>query len=299
MIRDQGTENIIMDYNLYVWENRLSQRNIKAWFNNFKGEVSNADEEQEIALKLLLNFIYYNEREVKYLCKSAYSVFQKEIIKEFILEGHSIDEAKSMFSEYLKRYKFSCIGRPSESGCFILYYFRQINCLPLSFFLERLDDITENTESLILVDDFLGTGDTAVLFWESPIIQNIIKNSQIKLYYMVLSALEIGLNKVKANTNFKIICPQIFGEEYRVFSNSSFIFPQEEKKESAKKVCEFYGNNLEGGKYALGYKGSEALLGFHHNIPNNTLPVIWSDKKGWFPLFPREKKIYKMGDINE
>lgn len=299
MIRDKDTENIIIDYNYFVWENRLSQRNIEAWFNNFKGEVSNAGEEQEIALKLLLNFIYYNEREVKYLCKSAYSIFQKEKIKEFILKVHSVDEAKSLFNKYLKRCKFSHIGRPSESGCFILYYFRQINGLPLSFFLERWDDITENTESLILVDDFLGTGDTAVLFWESSIIQNIIKNSKIELYYMVLSALEIGFNKVKANTNFKIICPQIFGEEYRVFSSFSLVFPQEEKRGSAKKVCEFYGNNLEGKKYALGYKDSETLLGFHHNIPNNTLPVIWSDKKGWASLFPRERKIYKMGGSNE
>jgi hypothetical protein len=33
------------------------------------------------------------------------------------------------------------------------------------------------------------------------------------------------------------------------------------------------------------------LLVFDHNTPNTTLPIIWSNSKGWLPLFPRAAKI--------
>ena len=102
-----------------------------------------------------------------------------------------------------------------------------------------------------------------------------------------------GIDNVKNNTDFKVVCPQIFGDEYEVFSNESLVFTDAEKRDCAKQICESYGNDLEGIDYALGYKGSEALIGFHHNIPNNTLSVIWSSAKGWRPIFPRIGKTYK------
>ena len=289
-------QNLIINYNKYIWEDCISRKGLEDWFNNFKGNVIKPAEEREIARDLVLNFIYYNEKEIKYLCRSAYIMFKQRRIRELVLKRNPIDTAYSLFDSELKskKYRFSYIGRASESGCYILYLFRQINELPLYLFFEDEDEIASDTTSLILVDDFFGTGKTAVDFWKSHLIQNITRKlPSIKLYYVALAALKDGINNVKENTKFEVICPQIFDEEYRVFSDKSFIFPEKKKREYAKRVCKTYGEDLEGKKYALGYKDSEALIGFHHNIPNNTLPIIWSDKNGWFPLFPRKRKIYK------
>lgn len=287
---------MIINYNKYIWEDCISKKDLEEWFNNFKGKVTKPAKEREIARDLVLNFIYYNEKEIKYLCRSAYIIFRQRRIRELVSKGTPIDTACSLFDSELKskKYRFSYIGQASESGCYILYIFRQINELPLYLFFKDEDEIASDTTSLILVDDFFGTGKTAIGFWKSSIIQNITRRfHNIKLYYVALAALKGGVGNVEKNTDFEVICPQIFDEEYRVFSNKSFIFPEKKKRESAKQVCKIYGEDLEGKKYALGYKDSEALIGFHHNIPNNTLSIIWSDKKGWFPLFPRERKIYK------
>jgi len=291
---DKEIYNLIINYNKYIWEERLSKEGIVEWFKNFRGNVIDVDKEQEIALDLLSNFVYYNEDELKYLCRNSFIMFKQAKIKDFLSEGYLMKDVELLFEEFLDKCKFTHIGRPSESGCYMLYHFRHVNSLSLARFLERWNEITVNIESLILVDDFLGTGDTAIRFWSSPIIQEIIKNySSLKFYYIVLIALERGMKEVEKNTNLKVICPQIFDEEHRVFSDRSFVFPEKGKRDLARQICEKYGGNLEGKKYALGYKDSEALLGLHHNIPNNTLPIIWSDKKGWFPLFHRERKVYR------
>jgi hypothetical protein len=42
-------------------------------------------------------------------------------------------------------------------------------------------------------------------------------------------------------------------------------------------------------KYPLGYENDQAAVAFHHNTPNNSLPVIWKKMTdgSWYPLFER------------
>ena len=40
----------------------------------------------------------------------------------------------------------------------------------------------------------------------------------------------------------------------------------------------------------LGYGGCQLLLGFAHNVPNNTLPIFWLQDEAWFPVFKRYHK---------
>jgi hypothetical protein len=294
MIIDEKQKARIINYNKYIWENRLGEKDIEDWLNNFNGKVFSDIKEKEIAIDLLKNFLYYNENEIKYLCKTVFLIFKRKKIGEFLMNCSSLGEAEKLFKKYLEKCRFSHIGRPSESGCFMLYYFRQSNKLPISIFLDRWEDITQEIRSILFIDDFLGTGSTAVRFWNNPIVQNLVKEyPDIELYYLVIFALKNGIINVKTNTNFNIISSQIFNEEYRIFSNESYVFPKKEKRKIARCICEKYGKYLEGNKYALGYNDSEALLGFHHNIPNNTLPIIWSTKNEWHPLFKREGKRYR------
>lgn len=55
------------------------------------------------------------------------------------------------------------------------------------------------------------------------------------------------------------------------------------RKNTSKKISEYTG--------PLGYANSQSLVCFHHTTPNNSLPILWSNRiykgKRWFPLFPR------------
>jgi len=42
----------------------------------------------------------------------------------------------------------------------------------------------------------------------------------------------------------------------------------------------------------------QPLIGFHHNTPNNSLPIIWFDEPGgppWTPIFKRYSKYLVWG----
>jgi len=59
-------------------------------------------------------------------------------------------------------------------------------------------------------------------------------------------------------------------------------------------MCRQYGEKLVGGPHSLGFDDSQLLIGFHHNTPDNTLPIIWFDEPGqasWKPIFRRYPKL--------
>jgi len=67
-------------------------------------------------------------------------------------------------------------------------------------------------------------------------------------------------------------------------------------------MCYKYGKKLFSTKdyntgkktpHPLGFKNSQVLVSFSYGTPNNSLPIIWSDKNDWYPILPRlpETKI--------
>ena len=41
-------------------------------------------------------------------------------------------------------------------------------------------------------------------------------------------------------------------------------------------------------KAPLGFDDGQLLIGFSHNIPDNTVPIIWSTENEWNGIFPRD-----------
>jgi len=297
---DLSIENLqdLIDRNNLLWERSLSGKKITMWLENFCGRVMPLAEERSMAFELLRHFMYFSESEVKYLCQVALSMLTSRKIKDNPTD-YLGEDGRLLIEEYLRRCRFSYIGRVGESGGFILsYYFRQINNLAVSQLFEPvlLSTISHDENPfmycpLIFIDDFLGTGHTAREFWEANLQPIKDVYSDMEFFYMPLVAMKFGVNYIRKYTEFEVICPQVLNEEYRVFSNNSMVFPQIEKRNTAKEICYGYGCSLVKERDALGYRNSQTLLGFHHNIPDNTLPIIWCDNN-WHPIFRRAKKKY-------
>ena len=65
------------------------------------------------------------------------------------------------------------------------------------------------------------------------------------------------------------------------------------EKSIAELISKKYGSRLMGMENQAhwhGYKDSQLLLGFTHNTPDNTLPIIWKEEN-WIPIFKRYSKI--------
>jgi len=288
----------IMDRNKYLWEDCLSEKKIIMWLENFKGEFSDEYTEKEIALNLLRHFLYYSEDEIRHLCKTALSMLKHEKIREDP-QRYLGSKSRLLLSAYLQGCIYSYIGYLSESSSHLLYPFRQECNIPLSQIIEperlstkKVKECLSENCALIFLDDFCGTGQTGLKFWKSR-AQKIQKNNpNTKIYYLALVAMEMGTSRIANRTKFKMVSPVILNEEYRVFSDLSRVFPDRKKREIAKKICGVYCERLEGKDYEYGFGNSQVLVGFHHNIPDNTLPIFWSNAHGWEPLFRRKRKRY-------
>jgi hypothetical protein len=112
-----------------------------------------------------------------------------------------------------------------------------------------------------------------------------------------------GLSNVRKKTLFGDRCGAVYelDSSYRCVSPESRYFTTSEYPEIdpnlACRIAKEYGQIIGfDPQNACGYSDSHMLMGFHHNTPDNTLPIIWADHtvhggNSWFPVFRRYPKF--------
>ena len=268
----------LMTLNSYIWENRISRTSIDRWLENFHG-----NDEKITALDVLSKFIYFNEKEIIRLCEVA---FQKLLVAIGGIYGEKISISLNNIKEkHLKRCRFFGLGHASESGHYLLYPFRQRNSLPKSLFPDNISDVDSTVDFIIFIDDIVATGEQTCDFWAEKLENLSQSRNNIRFFYLVFLAYSYGIQDIERNTRFEVIPCQVFDESYKAFCEKSCIFPDKEKRERAQKVSEKHGRKI-WPRWPLGYLNFQGLVGFHHNVPDTTLPIIWG-KNNWFPIFER------------
>ncbi len=285
------------------WQNQGDQYNL--WLDNFK------EDEKIYAMFLLSKFMYFDNETIRELMQRVYEdLYRRPIIHEIRKhEGLTKDEAiiERDFKKRLERTRFLSIGNPSESSAHLLYYFRQENRLERDLFINAhqlythtqdgdviiAKSLVKDIDKVVVLDDFCGSGSQATTF-DKEFVVNLKKDKpELIIDYYSLFAIEKGLNKVSNLHYNRVRSIFILDESYKCFSDNSRFFTTNEEhiKRACRTICNKYGRHLEP-RNPLGYKNCQMLLGFHHNTPNNTLPIFWSEKKAWNPIFKRFIKIY-------
>lgn len=289
-----------------IWEDRFRKEVVDCWLCNF-GNV-----DQEKALYLLSKFMYFGIREIRELLKSLYrDLYKYPIVQEVRKSlGHTLDNNQigNSFEKILTKTRFLGLGNPSESGTHLLYFFRQENLLPRDLFIHgheiyKRDAANDKSvikdrsiEHYVFIDDLCSSGKQACEYSGDLLKQLKTDLPEVKTAYYALFALQSGLEKVRRDTSFNDVnAIFILDESFKCFSDVSRYFDDETlfKKEDVKQMCEGYGNVIESSK-PLGYNNDQLLLGFHHNVPDNTLPIIWSEgnaRKSWIPILKRYTKL--------
>lgn len=276
------------------------------WLSNFK-----EGEERLNAMFLLSKFMYFDNETIRELMIRIYEDLYKRPIIYGIREQNGLTREKSIienaFKEALSKTRFLSIGNPSESSAHLLYFFRQENFLSRELFISPHelfthvkdgDDIraelrTEGVERIVLLDDFCGSGKQATTFHDQFVKYIKEKAPHIIISYYALFAIEDGLNIVQKLSFDQAEAVFVLDESYKCFSEASrfFIDDDVDLKKPCKEMSERYGKKISSNP--LGYKDCQMLIGFHHNTPNNTLPIFWQERNGWNPMFKRFVKIYK------
>ena len=192
----------------------------------------------------------------------------------------------------------SCLDEsPAKGGVAMCRLFAEENGLHTDSFVYVSDlfnaiNRRQRVQRLVLIDDFAGTGGTL----ERALASNLetLKRANSKGIRIIIIAIAgfvraqsriaefIRTNNLDAIVHF---CDPL-GEEYMAFSDRSRIFPNPNDRERAKDVAEQKGVALFS-EHPLGYQNTQALVVFDDHCPNNSLPILWSDKDKWPALFPR------------
>jgi hypothetical protein len=301
-----------------VWEGRNRWPEVQAWLGNFDGRSGLDPEIERLhALFLLSQFLFIGSIETRVLLQAVYrDLFLIPLIQEVrgALGGtRDLSAVRAGVYAALQKTRFLGVGNPSESGVHLLYYFRQENRLPKNLFLDsaamftttqRPDGTTHRVlanpdiDHYVFVDDVCGSGETATVYSRNILTELAALKPDAKLYYLAMFASADGMNLVRTMTRFGGNSGAVFelDESYKCLSEKSRILraaPTHIDKDALRRVAMTYGGLL-WPDYPGGFDDNQLLLGFHHNTPDNTLPIMWwegSRELPWIPAFKRYPKI--------
>lgn len=314
-VKDQLLNNI-KTLSETLWENRATLPVVEQWLSNFTGDTDDVERERLHALHLLANLNYFGLREIRELLKVVYrDLYRYPIIQDLRASMGPTANATILtqaFEQELKATRFLGMGNPSESGTHLLYYFRQENTLPKDLFVHPNELFTGATteaatrlikplKHIVFIDDLLGSGTQAAQY-SDRVLKDISAiaardHRTIRVHYLVLFARSDGLSNARATAFDRVATVHELDDSYRVFHPNSRVFrnpPSGVDSVSAHLLAKHYGSRLAPG-HPLGYKDGQLLLGFHYNIPDNTLPIVWSSRDAnpsWTPVMLRYDKVY-------
>lgn len=288
----------ITELDEYIWRTNFKNAGLKQWYSNFDTE-----EDKMILQKLLSQFLYFDDIMIREMLIALYrDLVLYPIRQQIILNG------RLNIAEEIKKTRFLGMGNSSESGTFLLYYFRQINNIKKNLFIDdskiQLQDNNNEIKRYIYIDDISITGSQVIDYATNEkytITANKIKNANpdIEINCYLLFATESSMNKIKELTVFNRV-ESVFelDDSFNCFSDDSRYLKTPEERTDVKNVLKKYKSQYEAGELKddeimFGFKESGLLLGLDHNTPNNTLPIFWGNGSNWESLFIRYGKNYE------
>lgn len=246
------------------FDNDISQIDIVNWLSNFQ------EEDWEKALTVLEYVDYYSYDRILACYKSNI---------EKIINDHS--------GQRIIIYPLGNIGK---SGHFVAYFIKKVIRQYFSNHVKMLDDkVTLSVNDIFLyVDDFAGSGQTFVDNRRYDLPQGI-KECYLTIAYMDKAAERASeLNvEIYGDAHKPCFAPRgsVFGYSQNMLPIREFCFKYGNRLYPLDKVYEHKKENiLSVGPF--GFANSQALVAFDYGTPNNTLPILWANKK-WTPIFPR------------
>jgi len=175
---------------------------------------------------------------------------------------------------------------PGTSAGDMLYRFKYANKLTGSQFKELFIGRSQilgsglgKDDTLVLVDDIVGTGEQAKTAFDEFFQELIASVGQV--YLVTVGARTEAIEAVLQETGIEIRCAQILMPGDSPINDACTHFTADEK---AKLIA--YGLRADK-KHPKGFGDCGLVVVFYHNCPNNSLPILHAVNLKWTPLFPR------------
>jgi len=149
---------------------------------------------------------------------------------------------------------------------------------------------------LVIVDDFAGTGTTlekglARLLSSIPaeLLETYLLEHRVSCYCQF--SFPDAVDRFRTSfPRIEFFAAHVFGDDVRALDPQANIFDSEADRMFASDMLLQVGRELTP-QTPLGWGDLGVLVTFHNTVPNNTLPIFWSNgqvnTRPWVPLFPR------------
>jgi len=137
-------------------------------------------------------------------------------------------------------------------------------------------------DTVVLVDDFSGSGDQACTSW-NKLFRELVGGAGT-VYLMVVAATTEAQQKIKNNTDLQALSHYNLNASDNFFSKDCPHFTEGDKEAILSHCTKHFPDE------PRGYGECGLLFVLQHDCPNNSIPLLHKHKTNkWVPLFPRTK----------
>lgn len=134
-------------------------------------------------------------------------------------------------------------------------------------------------DTVVLIDDFSGTGRQACEAWRD-FFQELLPGGP-RVILLLVAATATALDNITANTDLQPVCCETLHKSANFFDQECTHFSAAEK-EALLKYCEKADK-----KNPKGFGDGGLVVVLAHRCPNNVIPVLHVHNQKWQGLFPR------------
>lgn len=252
--------------NFSTYRHQVSDQSINDWLDQF------AQDDRDAAARLLDVVDFYSMDRISGAFKAALAALPGWHMTIAQREG---------------KWRFTGLARSAgESADAMMHRFRVANGLdakkyndlfihPSQILLEKLGP----DDTLVFVDDFVGTGDSVCKAWEESFAELVPDIGRV--FLVVVAAIEDGRKRVGKETSLTCVPGQELTDHDNFFADKCGAFSKAEKA-AILRYCERAHR-----REPKGYGGCGLVVVFQHRSPNNTLPIFYVEHNRWSGLFPR------------
>ncbi len=275
--------------NVRVWPLK-SDLDPQRWLGNFN------EQERHVAVHLLDQFMYFSEELLDAIFLSG---FQR--ISMSMLDPRNPVALGPIWDNFLESVIVAPVQGEDESiadsGNLYVRKARQVIGLSESNLFDPYEApaaAMQENRPLVLVDDFVGTGQQLITMWESYNLDSVAK-SGVPIYYAPALATSRGYRAILEECDGISVSPgQLIPDEYSATAENSILWPAgkaEEYLDTVKRVSLRAGIPDTDGESVDDWQGFGKLglaLAMHGSVPDATLPLFRWEENGWNPLIRKK-----------
>jgi hypothetical protein len=253
--------------NFSTYRHQVSEQTVGDWIDQFENQ------HRDVAARLLDVVDFYSVDRISGAFRTALAA----------LPGWHLDGQQRQ-----GKWRFAGLSRSAgESADAMMHRFRVAAALdkkkfnelfihPSQILLEKLGA----DDTLVLIDDFVGTGDSVCSAWRESFSELVPDIGRV--YLIVVAAVTDGRVRVGQETSITCVPGQELTTSDNFFAGQCAEFTDDDK-ETVLAYCQRVHRRA-----PKGYGDCGLVVAFQHRCPNNTLPIFYVENNRWMGLFPRQ-----------